>query len=89
MGDRTGPAESSGSVPDVASGAGGRRCRAHRAVVCALALVVAGVAAAVVASFVPRGHQGRRRLRRARPWHRRPGPGGEVRPRDLDGAPRP
>ncbi|MEU5995046.1 hypothetical protein ABZ806_39230 [Spirillospora sp. NPDC047418] len=89
MGDRTGAAGSSGNVPDVASGAGGRQCRAHKAVVCALALLAAAAGGAVLASFVPRGHQGRRRLRRARPWQRRPGPGGDARPHVRDGEQRP
>lgn len=70
MADKTALAGSPGYVPDLACGEGSRRCRGHLIVLCALALVCTVVAAVVVASFVPRGHRGRRRLRRARPWHR-------------------
>jgi len=72
MADRTAPGGPSGSAPERVIGQAARTCRFQRATGWALGVAAAVVAAAVVQSFVPRGHRGRRRLRRARPWRRGP-----------------
>ncbi|TDD85012.1 hypothetical protein E1293_12070 [Actinomadura darangshiensis] len=47
-----------------------RECRVARFLGCFLAALAGAAAVAVFASFFPRGHRGRRRLRRRRPWER-------------------
>lgn len=66
------------SVPDPVCGSAARTCRLHLLTTGVLAVFAAVGAAVVVASLVPRGHRGRRRLRRTRPWNRRTGPAEAV-----------
>jgi hypothetical protein len=70
MANNSAMAGSSGNVPDMAIKEATGGCRVPKAAACVLVALIAVAAAAVLASFVPRGHRGRRRLRRPRPWHR-------------------
>ncbi|MFB4307116.1 hypothetical protein [Actinomadura sp. GTD37] len=88
MAEKTAPTGPSANVRGLAGRKAPRECRIHRVAACTLVLVGAMAAVAVVQSFVPRGHRGRRRLRRTRPWHRRPGSPGAARPRDAADEPR-
>ncbi|QKW38103.1 hypothetical protein HUT06_32265 [Actinomadura sp. NAK00032] len=75
----------SASVPDPPCGNAAPACRLHLLTTGVLALFAALGAAVVVASFMPRGHRGRRRLRRSRPWNRGAGSAEAARPRGPSG----
>ncbi|WP_433473563.1 hypothetical protein ACQPZP_32775 [Spirillospora sp. CA-142024] len=68
MADKAALAGSTGNVPDLATGEAG--CGLPKLARCALVGLIIVAAAAVLASFVPRGHRGRRRLPRQHPWQR-------------------
>ncbi|URM95211.1 hypothetical protein LUW76_13310 [Actinomadura madurae] len=91
MADKSATGGSSGSVPELVSGAAARRWQIPKVATYILAALVGAAAAALIASFAHRGHRGRRR--RPRPWHRtlrtaavpRPEPeNGRVVPQDAE-----
>lgn len=81
MADESAPGGVSGSVPELASGKAAKGCRVPKLAACVLAALIGAAAAALLASFVPRGHRGRRR--RPRAWHR--GPAAVLSPWPADG----